>query len=558
MSVRYLFSKMIKPLNIIFILTMMLHISCESSSTVLYTNCHVYGRPDINAILCSDGKIAQLLPSGNVVADKRIDLNGSWVYPGFTDSHIHLTGLGWSLESVDMVGTPTKEAALEKAREAISTTPEGTWIRGRGWDQNDWPVIEYPTAADLDAIAPNHPVLFRRIDGHACWTNSVVLDLAGITKDTPDPDGGKIIRDVNGNPTGIFIDNAMDLVEAHIPPINDGDIRRRITKAQSFLNRMGLTSAHDAGTSQLEISILKNMANKGDLSIRIFTMLHNNRDDYDSFLSIGPEAEDPFLKVQALKIYMDGALGSRGAALLEPYSDDPGNFGLLRTEVPDLAALVKTFNAAGFQVNTHGIGDRAIRLILDMYEQHADPALRNRIEHAQNIHKDDIPRFKELGVIPSMQATHCTSDMYWADERLGDARLHEAYPWQSLIETGVVIPGGSDTPVEHPDPLEGIYAAVTRQDKTGWPVGGWQSHERMTLEQAIKSYTEWAAFASFEEDVKGKIEPGFYADFTVLDRELFAENPMDILNADVMFTIVNGKIVYQQSLKNHSANTADK
>ena len=522
--------------------------SCESSQTILYTNCRVYGQPGISAILCNDGKISKLLPNRNVVAGKRIDLNGAWIYPGFTDAHMHLTGLGWSLETVDMVGTPTKEAALEKVLDAVNNTPEGTWIRGRGWDQNDWPILEYPTAADLDKITQKHPVIFRRIDGHAAWANSLAMDLAGLTQETKDVDGGIILRDKNGNPTGIFIDNALDLIEAKIPPTSPDDIRRQIRKAQKLLNTLGLTSIHDAGTSKEEISVLKEMISTGELSVRVYTMLHNNPDDYEPYIASGPETENPFIKIRAVKIYMDGALGSRGAALLEPYSDDPDNMGLLIIKPKTHESLVKKITKAGFQVNTHGIGDRAVRTILNSYEKNANPFLRNRIEHAQIVHKDDVSRFKELGVIPAMQATHCTSDMYWADERLGQDRLYEAYPWQTLIQSGVIVLAGSDAPVEFPDPLAGIYAAVTRQDKNSWPKDGWQAQEKMTMEQAIKSYTEWAAYASFEEGVKGKIKDGFYADFTVLDRELSAINPMDILNTHVLYTIVNGKIVYQ---KNH-------
>ncbi|MBT3502475.1 MAG: amidohydrolase family protein [Candidatus Marinimicrobia bacterium] len=525
---------------------MTLNLSCETNKTILFTNCNVYGRPDINAILCNNGKISQLLPSGNVQAGKRINLHGGWVYPGFTDAHMHFSGLGWSLEAVDLVGTPSKEAVLDKILKSVKDTPKGTWIRGRGWDQNDWPVIEYPTAADLDNISPNHPVIFRRIDGHAAWANSLAMKLAGISSQTEDITGGIILRDESGNPNGIFIDNAMELIETKIPPTTKKDIRRYLEKAQSLLNTLGITSIHDAGTSKEEIEVMKEMISSNDLSLRVYTMLHNNPDDYEDFLKSGPETENPFIKVQAVKLYMDGALGSRGAALLEPYSDDLNNKGLLIISADEHESLVQKLSKAGFQSNTHGIGDRAVRTILDSYEKMANFSLRNRIEHAQIVHPDDIPRFKELNVIPAMQSTHCTSDMYWADERLGNHRLNEAYAWQSLIKSGVVVPAGSDAPVEFPDPLVGIYAAVTRQDKKGWPKNGWQKHERMTLEQAIKSYTEWAAYASFEEDIKGKIELGFYADFTVLDRELLSHNPLEILNSTVIYTIINGKIVYQK------------
>jgi hypothetical protein len=390
-------------------------------------------------------------------------------------------------------------------------------------------------------------MIFRRIDGHAAWANSLAMKIAGISKDTKDVDGGIILRDDAGNPTGIFIDNALDLIEVKIPPSTKDDIQRQIKNAQKLLNKLGLTSIHDAGTSKEEIAVMKEMISSGDLSLRIFTMLHNNPDDYEPFLETGPETENPFIKVRSVKIYMDGALGSRGAALLEPYSDALDQDGLLIIQPEEHERLVKKFNDAGFQSNTHGIGDRAVKTILNTYEKVANRSLRNRVEHAQIVHHDDLSRFKKLGVIPTMQAAHCTSDMYWVNERLGENRLHEAYPWQSFIQMGVPIPGGSDAPVEYPDPLEGIYAAITRQDKKGWPEGGWQPREKMTLDQAIKSYSEWAAYASFEETVKGKIEPTFYADFTVLNQELTENNPMDILESQIMFTIVGGKIVFQKN-----------
>ena len=546
-SINLVFSIMIKYINIFFIFTMTIHGFNNSPDMILFTNCRVYGKPDIKAILCSRGKIVELLPNDESVSGQRVDLKGGWVYPGFTDAHMHLTGMGWALESVDMVGTSTKEEVLEKAQEAVRKAPKGAWIRGRGWDQNDWPEIQYPNAKDLDAISSIHPMIFRRIDGHAAWANSLAMKIAGISKDTKDVDGGIILRDDAGNPAGIFIDNALNLIEAKIPPPKKDDIQRQIKNAQKLLNKLGLTSIHDAGTSKEEIAVMKEMIASGDLSLRIFTMLHNNPDDYELFLETGPETENPFIKVRSVKIYMDGALGSRGAALLEPYSDALDQDGLLIIQPEEHERLVKKFSDRGFQSNTHGIGDRAVKTILNTYEKVANRSLRNRVEHAQIVHHDDLSRFKQLEVIPTMQATHCTSDMYWVNERLGENRLHEAYPWQSFIQMGIPIPGGSDAPVEYPDPLEGIYAAITRQDKKGWPEGGWQPQEKMTLDQAIKSYSEWAAYASFEETVKGKIEPEFYADFTVLNQELKEDNPMDILESQILFTIVGGKIVFQKN-----------
>ena len=375
------------------------------------------------------------------------------------------------------------------------------------------------------------------------------MEIAKIDKKTIEVTGGIILRDSTNKPSGIFIDNALDLVENHIPKKSKVDIHRQILQAQELLNKFGITSIHDAGTSKQEIEVLKKMFEDDELSIRVFTMINNDPKEYEDFLKTGPEKDNPFIKIQAIKIYLDGALGSRGAALLEPYSDAPNEKGLLLLESSEHKELVAKFNNANFQVNTHGIGDRAIRIILDNYQEVANSDLRNRIEHSQIVHDKDIPRFKELNIIPAIQATHCTSDMSWTEERLGKSRIHQAYPWRSFIDLNIPVCGGSDAPIETPDPLEGIYASVTRQDKKGFPQGGWYSSQKMTLDEAIKSYTEWASYASHEEEVKGQIKEGFYADFTVLDQELSSDNPKMILETTVLFTILNGNIVYQNDGK---------
>lgn len=529
----------------ILISTFFLITSCEKNSMKLYINCNVYGRPDIKSILCNDGKILQLLPSTNINSGEKIDLKGGWVYPGFIDSHMHLTGLGFSLESIDLVGTNSKSDVLDIIKNNIKDYPKGSWIFGRGWDQNDWEDSSYPTAKDLDQLSNEHPMVFRRIDGHAIWTNTLAMEISNINSKTKNIDGGIIIRDNKSIPTGLFIDNAIDLIEDNMPEKSDADIRRHILKAQSLLNRYGITSVHDAGTSKNEIDVIKNMITNKELTIRIFSMINNNPKDYDYFLKNGPEIDNPFLRIESIKIYLDGALGSRGAALLEPYTDSPNQKGLLLISSYEHRQLVKKFNMANFQVNTHGIGDRAIRIILDNYEEAANLSMRNRIEHSQIVDDEDIPRFEKLNVTPAIQATHCTSDMYWVEDRLGKNRIHKAYPWKSFINLGIPLPGGSDAPIENPDPLEGIYASITRQDKMGYPEKGWEPDEKMSLPEAIKSYTEWASYASNEENIKGKIEEGFYADFTVLDKELKSENPKMILNTRVLATILNGEIIYE-------------
>ena len=517
-------------------------IGCNQNKVTVFYNCVIPSFPAANSLTCTDGKIISI--GKDLAGDTSVDLKRGVVYPGFMDAHMHLVGYGKSMEILDLVGTKSVAEITRIVAKAYDGTER--WILGRGWDQNDWKEIQYPTKEMLDKVAVDQPVYLRRIDGHAAWVNSKVLSICGIDQDTKDPKGGKIIHDRNGNPTGILIDNAMDLIKNFVPTNNRNDKRRQIKNAVRKLNQFGLTTIHDAGTDIETIQILKELIAQEQLTIRVNAMLNNNSKDYLEILGEGPDIADKFLSVRTVKIYFDGAMGSRGAALLKPYADDPGNMGLKLTDENNITEKVRQFNAAGFQVAIHCIGDRANRLALDIFEQVGTHNARNRIEHAQIIHSDDLTRFFDLGVIPSMQATHCTSDMYWIDERLGDDRLHEAYPWQSLLQTGSVIPGGSDAPVEFPNPLLGIYAAVTRQDTSGWPEGGWQPKERMTIDQALTSVTKWAAYSMFAESYLGKIEPGYMADFTVLSQDLSKIDPALIPNVNVNFTIVNGKVVYRK------------
>ncbi|NOZ03545.1 MAG: amidohydrolase, partial [FCB group bacterium] len=410
--------------------------------TTLFTDCHVFGYPEANAILSENGTITVIGSATDFSAEDTVSLKGGYLYPGFTDAHLHLTGLGWSLEVLDLVGTKSAEEIVALVSEATTRTGKRRWIQGRGWDQNDWAIPEYPTKNLLDRVAPDVPVCLRRIDGHAVWVNSRALEIAGITADFADPDGGKILRDEHGAPTGILIDNAIALVVSHIPPDTKEDKRRYVLRATALLNSLGITAVHDAGTDAETIAVLKELTAENALPLRVYAMLNNQPEDYQVFLESGPETGNPFLKVRAVKLYLDGALGSRGAALLAPYTDDPLNYGLILTDSSVIARQVQRFNTAGFQVCVHCIGDRANRIALDIFEnlRRVIPGdHRNRIEHAQIVHRRDIPRFAILNVIPSMQATHCTSDMYWADERLGPARLEEAYPWQSLVRSGSII-----------------------------------------------------------------------------------------------------------------------
>ena len=516
-------------------------VSCNHPKITVLSNCAVPSHPGANSISFSEGEIIDI--GNNLSGDIIINLNGGFVYPGFSDSHMHLVGYGKSLEKLDLVGT---NSILEiKNLVSSSYDKSNKWIEGRGWDQNDWENIDYPTKEDLDLVAGDQPVYLRRIDGHAAWVNSKVLSICGINDKTKDPEGGKIIRDKNGSPTGIFIDNAIDLIEKFLPQDSSLDKKRYIERAVKSLNKFGLTSIHDAGTDIETIKILKKLIQQDKLSIRVNAMLNNHINDYNFYINNGPERINDFLFINSIKIYFDGAMGSRGAYLLEPYSDDPDNVGLTITNEDHIRKKVKIFNEAGFQVAIHCIGDKANRIALDIFEEIGNKLSRNRIEHAQIIHADDINRFVELGVIPSMQSTHCTSDMYWVDERLGPERIHQAYPWNSLLNTGSIIPGGSDAPVEIPDPLMGIYAAVTRKDINDWPKNGWLPDERMTIDQAISSITEWSAYSMFAEKFYGKIDKGYLADFTVLNNNLSKIDSNNIPEVKVLYTFVNGEIVYQ-------------
>ncbi len=518
-----------------------------SSDKILFTNCSVYNLPNVNSILCSNGLIEEFgfnLSSGSA---KTIDLKNGVVYPGFIDAHLHLVGFGWSLDILNLTDSNSVGDVLKKLSGVKENHSKSQWIHGRGWDQNKWGTTDFPTKEMLDSVIKDRPIFLRRVDGHAAWVNSKAFEVTNITETTDDPDGGKIQRHNDGTPSGVLIDKAMDLVSKHIPPSTYGDKKRYINNAMSQLNANGITSVHDAGTDSETIHLLKEFIQQDSLTLRVYTMLNDTPEDAKHYYAIGPEFSDPWLKVQAVKFYMDGALGSKGAAMLEPYADDPNNSGLLLMDPKQIRKKIHQANSAGFQSCVHCIGDHANRILLDAYEKSGIKELRNRIEHAQIVHQDDLPRFAQLGVLPSMQPTHCTSDMGWIEDRVGENRLDSCYPWQSLIKAGSIIPGGSDAPIEYPSPLEGIYAAVTRQDKSGHPISGWQSAEAVSIHQAISMMTSWAAFASFEEDIKGKLEPGFYADFTVLDKRLESIHPQDILTTKVLHTIVNGKIVYSSN-----------
>ncbi len=478
-----------------------------------------------------------------------IDLAGATLLPGFTDSHCHLYGLGAALAQIDCVGTVDAEAVAALVDSAARAAPSGAWLQGRGWDQNDWKVKEYPHRTLLDRVSGDHPVLLRRIDGHAAWANSKALRLAGITADTPDPDGGQIVRDAGGKPTGILIDNAADLVLDIVPEPDRAEKTRRIERAIRHCQERGLTGVHEAGIDFERLDIYRELDADGRLGLRIYGMFDDKPAVLEKALAEGPFiSADGMVTARAVKLYADGALGSRGAMLLADYADKPGWRGLPVTPRAHLEEVARTMGAAGFQICTHAIGDGANRMVLDIYSK-ALGALgfedrRWRIEHAQILSPQDIPRFAKLGVIAAMQPTHCTSDMDWVPDRIGQERARGAYAWKSLLDSGARLCFGTDFPIERVDPLLGLYAARTRMHPDGSPPGGWHPEQRIDGRTAVELYTAGSAYAAFQEDALGRVAPGYLADFTVLDGDPSTCGDTDVLDLKVLYTVVDGKIVY--------------
>ena len=475
------------------------------------------------------------------------------VVPGLADGHAHLLNLGLALRNVDLVGALSYDEVIRRVAARAATLAPGAWILGRGWDQNRWPDKRFPAHDALSHAVPDHPVVLWRVDGHAVLANAKAMALAGITTATPDPDGGRIERKPGGGePTGVFVDNATALVLRVVPPPSEEEIGTALLAASVEANRWGLVSVHDAGEPERVLRVLETLARQGRLPLRVYAMVADDSAALAHAFARGPESGlyDGHLWIRTVKLYADGALGSRGAALLAPYSDDPGNTGLLLTSPAHLRDVSARALRAGFQVATHAIGDRGNRIALDAYEAAlkevptADPRLR--IEHAQVLSPDDIPRFARLGVLPSMQATHQTSDMAWVESRLGPERVRGAYAWRSLLATGVIIPNGTDFPVERVDPLLTFHAAVTRQDAQNRPAGGWYPSQRMTRDEALASMTRWPAHAGFQDSVMGSLAPGKYADFVVLDRDIMTAAPEDILRTQVLATYLGGRIAYRR------------
>jgi hypothetical protein len=488
-------------------------------------------------------------------ADTVIDLQGKTVMPGLIDGHGHVLSEGSRLLTLDLDGTTSPEQIADSVSTRTAEFGAGHWIIGRGWNQNVWEKKDFPTHELLDKAAPENPVVLWRVDGHAIWANQKVLDIAGVNAQTADPPGGKIYRDAKGNPTGVLVDNAMDLIEKSMPELSADEIEKRLKLALNECAQLGLTEVGDMGVDQQTINIYKKIIDEGECPIRIYAAILGS-DTWQHYLETGREIGygNGLLTVRAVKLYMDGALGSRGAALFDEYNDDPGNRGLTIMREGEIDTVCAEAIEHGFQVCIHAIGDRGNNIVLNEYEKALQnlpkdaPSPRWRIEHAQVLKESDIPRFEQLGIIPSMQPTHATSDMYWAETRLGSDRLKGAYAWRAILQTGSIIVGGSDFPVESPNPLWGIYAAITRSDKTGYPEEGWHPEQKMTRLEAVRAFTTWASYGEFQENYKGTIEPGKWADLTVLSKDIMEVPPSEILDTQVEMTIVNGKVVYQKPI----------
>jgi hypothetical protein len=529
---------------------------------LIVTNARIYtvddSRPVVAAMAVRDGRIAFAGSTREAMAlkgpsTKVLDLSGKTVIPGMVDAHAHLLGLGQSLKTVPLYGAKSYDEVIARVVAGAKGVPAGQWILGRGWDQNQWGDTRFPTHDALSRALPNNPVYLTRVDGHAGLANAAAMKAANVTAASKDPSGGRMERTASGEPTGVFVDNAKELLERAIPSDTRAQTRENLRAAIAESHKWGLVGLHDAGESRTTIDIVEEMAKAGEFDFRLYMMIGDDSAALVHYLARGPQSAlyDNRLWIRTIKLYADGALGSRGAALLEPYNDDAKNNGLLLSAPAHIQDVASRALKAGFQVATHAIGDRGNRIVLDAYEA----ALKNnpvadhrfRVEHAQIINHDDIPRFAQLGVIPSMQAVHQTSDMYWAGTRLGEGRLLGAYAWRSLLNTGIVVPNGSDFPVEAVNPLLSFHSAVSRQDAENWPAGGWLPEQRMTREEALKSMTIWPAFAGFQESMMGSLTAGKLADFVILDRDIMTVADRDILGTAVLATYIGGKPVYQRA-----------
>ena len=543
---------------------------CAVADSLLLLNGTVYTpdnrHPQAHAILAVDGRIVFVGTTDQALRQappgtRQIDLHGFTVLPGLTDSHAHLAGIGFRELSFNLEGTSSLAALKTRLRNRAKGIKGGQWITGRGWIESRWTPARFPTRTDLDDVVSDRPVSLERADGHATVVNSVALKLANIDRNTIDPAGGRILKDsVTGEPNGVLIDNAMDLIQHLIPAATDADTEKGLELAARRSIRLGWTQLQIAGNTYHEVDLLCRLYAAGRIKLRLYDAIYGPSADMQRLLVEGPSINrcGDRLTVRGIKLYIDGALGSRGAALLTPYSDAPDTTGLTVNTEATLLPILTAALRRGLQVETHAIGDRGNRIMLDLYEEAfamvpvperpiGNP--RWRIEHAQILSPTDIPRFAQLGVIASMQPSHAISDLFFAPNRLGPERLRGAYAWRSLLDTGAIVVAGSDAPVEKGDPIIEFYAAVARRSTDGFAGANWHLEQRVSRSQALKMLSIWPAYAAFQENQRGSIEVGKLADFTVFSDDIMAVPESQILKSHVAMTIINGEVVYSNSLQ---------
>ncbi|WP_161891026.1 amidohydrolase [Pontibacter russatus] len=513
----------------------------------VYTVNDSFGKAEAFAV--KDGRVLEVGTTTGIrrkyAAAAELDAEGKAIYPGLIDAHAHFYRYGLGLQSADLVGTASFAEVVQKLVAQREKYPDADWLTGRGWDQNDWVVKEFPSKDTLDQLFPNIPVVITRIDGHAALANQKALDLAGITPQTKMVGG--LVEVKNGRVTGILIDNAVDLVTSKIPEADEAEKRQALKLAEANCFAVGLTTVADAGLDKSTVDLIDAMQQQGELQMRIYAMLNPTQENTDHFFKRGLYKTER-LNVRSFKVYADGALGSRGANLLEPYHDQAGHYGFLLASEQEFRDIARLLYEHGFQMNTHAIGDSANRLLLDIYGSvlGGQNDKRWRIEHAQIVHPDDLDKFGKYSIIPSVQPTHATSDMYWAGDRLGEERLSHAYPFKELLDQNGYIPLGSDFPVEDINPFYTFHAAVARQDAKNYPEGGFQMENALSREEALRGMTIWAAKSNFEENEKGSIEAGKFADFIIVDKDLMHIAPSEMRSVQVLYTYINGKQVYRK------------
>jgi predicted amidohydrolase YtcJ len=531
---------------------------------IVFYNGNVYtvnpSSPKAEAIAIKNGRIIFAGSNQSVRAfedkqTRRIDLTGSTVLPGLTDSHYHLIGVGERELTLNLEGTSSLGEFLQRVKSRVDLARPGEWVTGRGWIETFWTPPAFPTRADLDKIAPSNPLFLTRADGHGAVANSPALRIAGIDRNTPDPFGGQILKDKDtGEPAGMLLDNAQSLVSKHIPAPARSDIEKALLVGVQHSIQLGWCEIQNAGSTYPEVELYEKLYKEGKIKLRIYNAVYGPGPNAERLLREGPtiDAFDHRFTVRTIKVVFDGALGSRGAALLEPYSDY-NTSGFLREKEADISPMLAKALRQGIQVETHAIGDRTNRTILDLYEkalkevpldQRKIPEPRWRVEHAQIISPQDIPRFASLGIIPSMQPSHAISDLHFAPSRLGMDRLKGAYAWETLIKSGCIIPGGSDAPVERGEPMIEFYAAVARKDLKGFSGEGWHPEEAVSREDALKMFTIWPAYASFQEKEKGSIEAGKLADLTILSADIMHIPESEIPKTRCLMTVIGGEVVF--------------